>query len=194
MQYRKDRYGNEISVLGFGCMRFTQKGGKFDFEKAEKEILAAYEAGVNYYDTAYTYPGSEALIGEIFEKNGIRDRIKIATKLPHYRIKSREGAEKLFQEELRRLRTDHVDYYLMHMLTDVKTWERLKEMGIDRWLEEKKASGQIGQIGFSYHGNCLFFQIGDFLGIFLTINFFNCFFRRFNFISPYFMKRVHIER
>ena len=82
MQYRKDRYGNEISVLGFGCMRFTQKGGKFDFEKAEKEILAAYEAGVNYYDTAYTYPGSEALIGEIFEKNGIRDRIKIATKLP----------------------------------------------------------------------------------------------------------------
>ena len=162
MQYRKDRYGNEISVLGFGCMRFTQKGGKFDFEKAEKEILAAYEAGVNYYDTAYTYPGSEALIGEIFEKNGIRDRIKIATKLPHYRIKSREGAEKLFQEELRRLRTDHVDYYLMHMLTDVKTWERLKEMGIDRWLEEKKASGQIGQIGFSYHGNSdMFCQLLD---------------------------------
>ncbi len=162
MQYRKDRYGNEISVLGFGCMRFTQKGGKFDFEKAEKEILAAYEAGVNYYDTAYTYPGSEALIGEIFEKNGIRDRIKIATKLPHYRVKSREGAEKLFQEELRRLRTDHVDYYLMHMLTDVKTWERLKEMGIDRWLEEKKASGQIGQIGFSYHGNSdMFCQLLD---------------------------------
>lgn len=153
MQYRKDRYGNEISVLGFGCMRFTQKGGKFDFEKAEREILAAYEAGVNYYDTAYVYPGSEALIGEIFEKNGIRGQIKIATKLPHYRIKSKEGAEKLFQEELRRLRTDHVDYYLMHMLTDVKTWERLKEMGIHQWLEEKKASGQIGQIGFSYHGN-----------------------------------------
>ena len=162
MQYRKDRYGNEISVLGFGCMRFTQKGGKFDFEKAEKEILAAYEAGVNYYDTAYTYPGSEALIGEIFEKNGIRNQIKIATKLPHYRIKSKEGAEKLFQEELRRLRTDHVDYYLMHMLTDVKTWERLKEMGIDRWLEEKKAAGQIGQIGFSYHGNSdMFCQLLD---------------------------------
>ena len=106
MQYRKDRYGNEISVLGFGCMRFTQKGGKFDFEKAEKEILAAYEAGVNYYDTAYTYPGSEALIGEIFEKNGIRDRIKIATKLPHYRIKSREGAEKLFQEDVLDVSTD----------------------------------------------------------------------------------------
>ena len=153
MKYRNDRYGNQISVLGYGCMRFSQKAGKIDLEKTEKEIMAAFQAGVNYYDTAYIYPGSEAALGEILEKNGIRDQINIATKLPHYMLKSVEAAEKCFQEELRRLRTDRVDYYLMHMLTDVKTWERLKSLGIDKWLEEKKVSGAIRQVGFSYHGN-----------------------------------------
>lgn len=153
MQYRNDRYGNKLSILGYGCMRFSQKGGKIDMEKAEKEIMAAYEAGVNYFDTAYIYRGSEAVLGEVLEKNGIRDKVNIATKLPHYMIKSRDDAEKYFQEELRRLRTDHVDYYLMHMLTDVKTWERLRSIGIDSWIKEKMDSGAIRQIGFSYHGN-----------------------------------------
>ena len=87
------------------------------------------------------------------ERNGLRDRVYIATKLPHYLIKSREGLDKLFAEELRRLRTDHVDFYLMHMLTDTDTWERLKAMGIEEWIAEKKASGAIRQLGFSYHGN-----------------------------------------
>ena len=153
MQYRLDKCGNKISVLGYGCMRFTQKAGRIDIPKAEEEILEAYKAGVNYYDTAYVYGGSEAALGEILERNEIRDKVYIATKLPHYLIKSKEGAEKLFQEELKRLRTDHVDYYLMHMLTDVKTWNRLKEMGMEEWIREKKASGAIRQIGFSYHGN-----------------------------------------
>ena len=74
MQYRRDREGNELSVLGFGCMRFTRKGNAPDPEKAEKEIMAAYRAGVNYYDTAYIYPGSEALLGTILERNGIRKK------------------------------------------------------------------------------------------------------------------------
>lgn len=162
MNYRKDWHNNEISILGFGCMRFTQSGGRINLEKAEREIMEAFHAGVNYYDTAYVYPGSEAALGEILEKNGIRDRVKIATKLPHYLIKSREGMEKYFQEQLRRLRTDYVDYYLMHMLTDVKTWERLKGLGILEWLEEKKQSGAIRQIGFSYHGNSdMFCQLVD---------------------------------
>ena len=153
MEYRIDKYGNKISVLGYGCMRFTQKAGKIDINKAEQEIMTAYEAGVNYYDTAYIYPGSEAAIGEIFSKNNIREKINIATKLPQYMIKSKESAEKCFQEELKRLKTDYIDYYLMHMLTDVKSWERLRELGIADWLEEKKARGAIRQIGFSYHGN-----------------------------------------
>ncbi len=153
MQYREDKYGNKISILGYGCMRFTQKAGKTDIDKTEREIMAAFEAGVNYYDTAYIYPGSEAALGKILEKNGIRDKVFIATKLPQYMIKTVENAEKMFQEELKRLRTDRIDYYFMHMLTDVKSWERLIALGLGDWISQKKASGQIGQIGFSYHGN-----------------------------------------
>ena len=153
MEYRLDKYGNKISVLGYGCMRFTQKAGKIDIKKAEQEIMTAYEAGVNYYDTAYIYPGSEATIGEIFARNNIRDKVYIATKLPQYMIKSKDSAEKCFKEELRRLKTEYVDYYLMHMLTDIKSWERLVELGVLEWLESKKRSGEIRQIGFSYHGN-----------------------------------------
>ena len=153
MQYRADKYGNKLSILGFGCMRFQRKLGNIDFEKAERQIMLAIENGVNYFDTAYIYPGSEALLGEVLEKNGVRDQVYIATKLPHYLMKDKNALDKLFEEELRRLRTDHVDYYLMHMLTDIATWERLKTMGIEEWLAQKKASGAIRQVGFSYHGN-----------------------------------------
>ena len=153
MLYRNDRSGNPLSVLGYGCMRFTRKGNGIDLEKAEKEIMAAYRAGVNYFDTAYIYPGSEAAIGEIFERNGIREKIHIATKLPHYMIRDRRGLDKYFEEELSRLRTDYVDYYLMHHLTDLPMWENLKKIGITDWIREKKASGAIRNIGFSYHGN-----------------------------------------
>ena len=75
MNYREDRHGNKLSILGFGCMRFAQTAGKIDLEKAEKQILAAYENGVNYYDTAYVYPGSEAAVGEILSRNHIRDKV-----------------------------------------------------------------------------------------------------------------------
>ncbi|MBR6654556.1 MAG: aldo/keto reductase [Oscillospiraceae bacterium] len=153
MNYRLDKYGNKLSVLGFGCMRFPQKLGRIDMAETEREIMTAIEGGVNYFDTAYIYPGSEAALGEILAKNGVRERVHIATKLPHYLIKSREGMDKLFNEELRRLQTDHVDFYLMHMLADVATWERLCELGVREWIADKKADGAIRQIGFSYHGN-----------------------------------------
>ena len=152
MQYRLDKYGNAISVLGFGCMRFPRKSGAIDMEQTEQQLVAAIEAGINYLDTAYIYPGSEAAVGEILAKNGLRDKVYIATKLPHYFIKSRKDMEKKFAEELKRLQTDHIDYYLMHMLTDVQTWEKLKGIGILEFLEEKKQSGAIRQVGFSYHG------------------------------------------
>ena len=153
MQYRTDRRGSKLSVLGFGCMRFTKKGGGIDLEKAEKEILEAIRAGVNYFDTAYIYPGSEAALGTILERNGLRDQVKIATKLPHYLISSHAGLDRYFQEELSRLRTDHVDYYLMHHLTDVAMWEKLKSIGILEWLGQRRESGAIRNVGFSYHGN-----------------------------------------
>lgn len=162
MQYRKDKKGNAISLLGYGCLRFSKKGTGIDLEKTEKEILEAIQSGVNYFDTAYVYGGSEAVLGEILERNHCRERVKIATKLPHYLIKSMEGAEKLFQEELRRLRTDHIDYYLMHMLSDIATWNHLVQLGIKEWILEKMDSGQIRNIGFSYHGSTpMFHQLLD---------------------------------
>ncbi len=153
MQYRKDRNNRELSMLGFGCMRFRKKGGAIDIAETEKQIMEAYHAGVNYFDTAYVYPGSEAAVGEIFERNGIREKISIATKLPQYLIGSRAAIDRFFNEELSRLRTTYVDYYLMHHLTDVAMWEKLKAVGILDWIREKKESGQIRNIGFSYHGN-----------------------------------------
>ena len=148
MQYR-----NGYSILGYGCMRFTRNGNTIDFDKAEKEFMRAYENGVNYFDTAYIYPGSEELVGRIIEKNGIRDKIRLATKLPQYLIRNRAGLDKYFDEELKRLRTDYVDNYLMHHMTDINQWEKLKELGIEDWIAEKKKSGQIRNIGFSFHGN-----------------------------------------
>ena len=153
MQYRKDKRGEDLSLLGYGCMRFTTRGRSIDLDKAEQEILTAYRAGVNYYDTAYIYPGSEVALGQILEKNGIREKVKIATKLPQYMIASRAALDKYFEEQLKRLRTDYIDYYLMHHLTDLHQWQRLKEAGILDWKRDKKETKVIHQIGFSFHGN-----------------------------------------
>lgn len=153
MQYRKDRNGNPISVIGYGCMRFTKNGSNIDFDKAEKEIMRGIANGINYYDTAYMYSGSEECLGRILEKNNCRDKIKIATKLPQYIVKNASQIDKYFDEELRRLRTDYIDYYLMHMFTDLSNWENLKNLGIVDWIARKKESGAIKNIGFSYHGD-----------------------------------------
>lgn len=153
MQYRSDKNGEAISVLGYGCMRFTKRGRSIDIDKAEKEILHAIDKGVNYFDTAYTYGGSEVALGEILSRNNIRDKVNIATKLPQYLVKSSKAIDKFFYEELGRLKTDHIDYYLMHMLADTAAWEKLKRFGIEEWIEQKKQNGQIRNIGFSYHGN-----------------------------------------
>ena len=121
--------------------------------KAEKEVMYAVKKGVNYFDTAYIYPGSEECIGRIFAENHIRDQVYIATKLPQYMMRSRKAIDKTFAEELKRLRTDYIDYYLMHMFTDYVEWENLKKLGIEDWIKEHKADGSIHKIGFSYHGN-----------------------------------------
>ncbi|MCQ2796999.1 MAG: aldo/keto reductase [Bacilli bacterium] len=152
MEYRLDKYGNKVSQLGYGCMRFTKHAGVIDFEKAEKEIMFAYEHGVNYYDTAYLYPGSEECLGRILAKNGIREKVYIATKLPQYAIRKDTAIEKTFQEELKRLQTTYVDYYLMHMMTDYAEWENLLSLGILDFIKRHKEDGSIRQIGFSYHG------------------------------------------
>ncbi|MBR2779267.1 MAG: aldo/keto reductase [Firmicutes bacterium] len=153
MKYRKDKYGNLISQLGYGCMRFSKKGNSIDYPKTEKEILLAIEKGVNYFDTAYIYPGSEECLGRILDENGCRDKVNIATKLPQYILRSEKAIEKTFREELSRLRTDYIDYYLMHMFTDYLEWESLQSLGIEDWIRRHKADGSIRNIGFSFHGD-----------------------------------------
>ena len=162
MQYRNDRYGNKISLLGYGCMRFTRKGNAIDIDKAEKELMTAIRGGVNYLDTAYIYSGSEVAVGEILKRNHCREQVNIATKLPQYYIKSEGAIDRYFNEQLERLQTDYIDYYLMHMLTDVAAWDKLKELGIEQWIKRKKQEGKIRNIGFSFHGNTeMFLQILD---------------------------------
>ncbi|MCR5687477.1 MAG: aldo/keto reductase [Lachnospiraceae bacterium] len=153
MNYRTINNPDGLSTLGFGCMRFAKKMNSFDHEEIEREIAYAIEKGVNYFDTAYLYPGNEEELGRAIEKLGVRDKIFIATKMPHYYMKDAGEADRRFAEQLARLRTDHVDYYLMHMLPDVTTWKALCDRGIDRWLEDKKREGLIRRVGFSFHGS-----------------------------------------
>ena len=153
MLYRKDKYENPISSLGFGCMRFTKKSSSIDLEKAEREVLRALDLGVNFFDTAYIYPGSEEALGKIMAKNNLRDKILLSTKLPQYMVRSVSSAEKYLGTQLQRLQTDHIDYYFMHHITSMGQWTKLKDLGIEQWIEEKKQAGTLRQIGFSYHGN-----------------------------------------
>ena len=152
MLYRKDKYQNEISQLGYGCMRFTKKGASIDYEKAESEVLYAIKNGVNYFDTAYVYMGIEETLGKILANNKLREKVYIATKLPQYITRSMDAVNKIFAEELRRLQTDYIDYYLFHMFTDYSEWERLESLGIRQWIEDHKKDSSIKNIGFSYHG------------------------------------------
>ena len=153
MQYRQGRNGQKISVLGFGCMRLAHKGGGIDMEAAQNQIMRAIELGVNYFDTAYVYPGSELALGRVLAQNDIRDQVNIATKLPPYLVKKAESINRYFDEELKRLQTSYIDFYLMHMMTDYAQWEKLQSLGIVDWIARKKAAGQIRNIGFSFHGN-----------------------------------------
>ncbi|MEL4106533.1 aldo/keto reductase [Oscillospiraceae bacterium WX1] len=153
MQYRLDmKSGNKLSALGFGCMRFPRNLTQIDLDKSEKLVLKAFENGVNYFDTAYLYGGSEEALGRIVAKNNLREKIYIATKLPHSRCRSDSDFDVFFQTQLDRLQTDYIDYYLIHNISNLEEWQRLCALGIEGWIEGKKASGAIRQIGFSFHG------------------------------------------
>ena len=154
MQYRTDtKSGNKLSIMGFGCMRFTKNRTQIDINKAEQLIVKAVQEGVNYFDTAYLYGGSEDALGQIFVKNNnLREKIFLATKLPHGKCRKQEDFDLFFNTQLERLHTDYIDYYLIHNLGDTHTWERLCELGIEQWIKDKKASGQIKSVGFSFHG------------------------------------------
>jgi len=155
MQYRKliDN-GDDLSILGYGCMRFPTKNGRIDEDKANEQMLYAFNEGVNYYDTAYPYHAgkSEVVLGRFIQKHQIRDRVYIADKLPAFLVTKADQIEKYFSTQLQRLDTDYIDYYLMHMLDSLKSWEKLKDLGILDFIDQKKKSGAIRHIGFSFHG------------------------------------------
>lgn len=153
MEKRKmEKLGVETSLLGFGCMRFpTNAEGKIDREKAEAMMDKAIAAGVNYIDTAYPYHGgeSELFVGEVLKKYD-RESYYLATKLPLWAVHSLEDVDKLFNEQLTKLQTDYVDFYLMHAMNGGR-WREMLEMGVVKRLEELKEEGKIRNLGFSFH-------------------------------------------
>jgi uncharacterized protein len=159
MLYRKiKKTGDELSILGFGCMRLPQKNGKtsngkIDEERATKQIRYAIDHGVNYMDTAMPYHmgGSEPFLGRTLA-DGYRERVKIATKLPPWSVKTRQDMDDILKVQLSKLKTDHIDYYLLHGL-DRKSWEKMKELGTLEFLDKAKADGRIINAGFSFHGD-----------------------------------------
>lgn len=153
MLYREmGKTGDKVSILGYGCMRFPRTRGRIDQQRTEKQVIFAIEQGINYFDTAYMYGDSESTLGRILAQ-GYREKVFIATKLPLPLVHSRREMEKILDTQLKRLRTDYVDYYLMHALVTNEGWQRLKRLGIEEFLEKAKQRGKIRRIGFSYHGN-----------------------------------------
>ena len=155
MQYRK--FGNldwQVSALGFGCMRLPIIGndaGNIDQEKTTEMIRAAVEAGVNYFDTAYLYheqKGEKAL--GIALQGGYRERVRIATKLPVVIVEKTDDFDRMLDEELERLQTDVIDFYLMHSINEEK-WEKIQRLGLLKKAEAAVADGRIRYIGFSFH-------------------------------------------
>ncbi len=173
MLYRK--YGKtdeQVSVLGFGCMRLPIIGGdptNIDEEKAIKMIRYAIDAGVNYVDTAYPYHGTGMAHGGASEPfvaralaDGYRQRVKLATKLPSWLIKTRADMDKYLNEQLERLKTDAIDFYLVHSL-NAATWPVLKAAGISGFLDQALKDGRIKYAGFSFHDQIgLFKEIVDY--------------------------------
>ncbi|HOO59220.1 MAG TPA: aldo/keto reductase [Candidatus Mcinerneyibacteriales bacterium] len=154
MKYRTmPSTGDKISVLGFGCMRFPKReDGSIDEEKSEAMLTEAVRKGVNYIDTAWPYHEgkSEPFVGKVLHDNKLRDKVFLATKLPTFLIKKEEDFEDYFQQQLERLQTDHIDYYLVHTLNR-RLWKNATEKGLFAFLDRIKADGRARHIGFSFH-------------------------------------------
>lgn len=151
MQYRIiKKTGDEVSSLGYGAMRLPLKNGKIDRQKASELIYHAIDNGVNFIDTAYLYGDSEKFLGEILQGE-YRDKVKICTKLPSIHVRKYEDMEYFLDEQLKRLQTDCIDYYLVHSV-DLKTVNKLLKKGLIEFLNKAKSEGKVKHVGFSYHG------------------------------------------
>ena len=160
MQYRKfEKIDKDVSLLGMGCMRLPQlEDGSVDEAEAIDIIRSAIDAGVNYVDTAYTYHGgkSEKVLGKAL-KDGYREKVLLADKMPIWLAKDEEHMKWLFNKQLERLDVDCIDMYLVHNV-GVPIWKRCKKLNLMPFLEEMKAQGKIKHIGFSFHDKLEFFK------------------------------------
>ena len=149
---RMEKIGLETSLLGFGCMRFPVTAeGNIDESEAEKMIDKAIAAGVNYIDTAYPYHNgdSEPFVGRVLKKYD-RSSFYLATKMPPWAVESLEDAKKVFANQLERLQTDYIDFYLLHAMNKT-AWKKMKDLGVVEYCEELKQEGKIKNFGFSFH-------------------------------------------
>lgn len=164
MQYR--RFGQldwQASALGFGCMRLPTTDGvpgsdHIDEVEASRMIYHAIDHGVNYIDTAYPYhrQESEKFLGRAL-KGGWREKIHLATKLPQWLVDSPAKFDELLDEQLKRLQTDHIDFYLVHALNN-DAWTKMEQFDVLSWAEKRQAQGDIRHLGFSFHDNYDAFQ------------------------------------
>lgn len=154
MLYRNvPKTGDRLSILGFGAMRLpVNEDGSINEVKAIEQMRKAIDNGVNYLDTAYPYHGgqSEVVLGKAL-KDGYRNKVKIADKLPPWNIKTREDMDVILDKQLEKLGVETIDYYLLHAL-EGNSWDRLVSLGVIDFLENAKAAGKIVNIGFSFHG------------------------------------------
>ncbi len=154
MLYRKiPKNGDELSILGFGCMRLPVKeDGSIDEERATRQVRYAIDRGVNYVDTAWPYHAeqSEPFLGRALA-GGYREKVMLATKLPGWMAKSREDMDGFLNSQLEKLNTDHIDYYLVHALVG-DLWDNVEKLGVTDFIDKAKADGSIINAGFSFHG------------------------------------------
>lgn len=154
MLYRTvPKTGDRLSALGFGCMRLPSKGRSVDEERAIRQIRHAIDQGVNYFDTApiYHLGKSEQVLGRAL-RDGYREKVRIATKLPHWEVFEREDMDRILDSQLAILQTDRIDYYLVHSLAG-KSFRIMKDLGVLEFLDSAKKDGRIRNAGFSFHGN-----------------------------------------
>jgi len=162
MQVR--RFGKldwKVSALGFGCMRLPTRGedsADIDEPEATRMLHYAIDHGVNYLDTAYPYHGgnSERFVGRAL-KGGYRERVRLATKLPCWKVEAAGDFDRFLDEQLEKLQVKHVDFYLLHSLNE-KTWATVRDLGVLEWAEGAIAGGRIGHLGFSFHDKYEVFQ------------------------------------
>jgi predicted aldo/keto reductase-like oxidoreductase len=162
MKYRLlGKTGRSASVLGFGCMRFPVSDGMDDEimkEESAEMLYYAINHGINYLDTAYPYHGgkSEQFLGEILE-NGYREKVMLVTKMPCWLIKKTSDFDRYLDIQLKRLRTDYIDFYLLHGIF-YERWLRMKDMGVFEWSEKARVDGRIRGFGFSFHDSVSLFK------------------------------------